>query len=126
MNSFAAGDQTDGVWFEYNRATNATYWLVCAANSSSRTKTPTSVIVAATTYSTFRIEINVGCTSANFYIDGVFVGNIANANLPNTAGRFVGIGLKIEKTAGSGTGNGRHLYCDFVQGNAVWITPRGI
>jgi hypothetical protein len=111
-----SGDEVDGVYFEYDRATAGDFWRICTSNNSVRTKTTTSTAVAnLTTFSRFRIETQ-RANSASFYIDDVLVGTIST-NLPTGAGRMTGWGIKIVKSVGT---TARLVYADYFTIMANW------
>jgi hypothetical protein len=120
INVPGAGAQTSGVYFEYSRAVSGDVWRICAANGGSISATATAVAVAASTLYKLRIETNTGCTLATYYINDVNVGTL-NTNLPNSAGQVVGIGARIDKSAGT---TARNVYLDYMQCMLNWATAR--
>lgn len=115
----ATADATDGVYFEYDTGQSAN-WRICAANNGSRSKTTTSVAVAADAWINLRIVVNAAGTSAEFFVNGVSVGTIS-AQIPATAGRLTGPGAMILKSAGS---TNRAVWIDWVWSRILFTTPR--
>jgi hypothetical protein len=91
--------------------TTTNVWQICAANGGVRTITTTATAVNnTTTFARLKIVMN-GTASAQFYVNEVLVGTITT-NLPLTTA--TGIGIKIEKSAGTGAGSSRSVYADYV------------
>lgn len=95
----ANGDQVDGVYFEYDRATSGDVWRLKSANNSVRTTTVTAVPVT-TSFVKLSIQVDSTATTADFFINGVKVGSVAG-NIPGAAGRETGIGANFRKTVGT-------------------------
>lgn len=93
------GDQIDGVYFEYNDSMSS-YWRICTANNSTRTKITTSIVVNAGSWITLRITVDSAANQATFYLNGISMGSIST-NIPTTTGRETGIGIALIKSAGS-------------------------
>ena len=51
---------------EYDSTTSAN-WLMCTSNNSTRTKTPSSIAVVASTWTLLTIKVNSDGTSADFF-----------------------------------------------------------
>lgn len=102
-------DFTNGVYFEYDRDTR-TNWSRCVADNGSRTKTDTSVAVAADAWIKLRIEINAAGTSAEFFINGTSVGT-HSSGIPTASGRYAVPVLHIAKEAGT---TDRKMYVDYL------------
>src|SRR3990172_4277769 len=68
-----------GVYFQYDRNTS-TEWLRSTAENSVRTETATRITVA-TGWNRFRIVVNSGATSIEFFINGTSAGS-NTANIP--------------------------------------------
>jgi hypothetical protein len=100
-----SGDATDGIYFEYDRATAGDFWRIVAAGNSTRTKTTTSLSVD-TNYVWLMAFVNSAWSNVDFYArsNGAtawnYLGAIADGNIPAGAEIF-GIVAKMEKTAGT-------------------------
>jgi hypothetical protein len=112
----AAGDQTDGVYFEYDEATSAN-WRIVGAQGGTRTKTTTATAVVAAAFIRLRMVCVPG--TATFFVNNTQVGTITT-NLPG-AGQFFGPIFKLEKTVG---GTARTLEIDYFSLNIKPGTPR--
>jgi len=101
----AAGDQTDGVYFQYDESTSAN-WRICSIQGGTPTKTTTGTAVVAGAF----IKLGIQCVpgTATFFVNGVSVGTVVT-NLPG-AGQFFGPIFKIEKTVG---GTAHQLEVDY-------------
>lgn len=125
---FGFGDQftanaepTNGAYFAYRRATDGAYWVCVTRDNGIETKTVTAVTAAA--YSTLRrlkITVNEAGSSVAFSIDGTVVAT-HTTNIPTAAGRRVGHGLKVYKTAGT---TARWMYADWVRFKATRSSAR--
>lgn len=104
-----AGDVTDGAYFRYTHGTNSGELEAVTANNGTRTATDTNVVLGAGTFSNYEIRVNAAGTSITFYINGTLVAT-NTTNIPTGAGRWTGLGFKIEKSAGS---TARLLYMDW-------------
>jgi hypothetical protein len=93
------GDQTDGVYFEYDDSLSSS-WRIATANNSTRTKLATSVAVSTSSWISLRLVVNSSGTKADFYINGNLVGTITT-NIPTAVGRETGLGILITKSVGS-------------------------
>lgn len=121
-------NQTDAVAFVYDEggvstgSTAAAYWQVVTASNSTRTwnTSLTQITVTAGQYYTLRIEINAAGTSAAFFIDGTLV-STQTTNIPTAAGREVGYGSQILKSAGT---TARPFYTDYILAKSTLTTPR--
>lgn len=102
----AAGDQLDGVYFQYDNTSG--FLVIKSANNGTRTTTTTSFTMD-TSWHIYRIASNAAGTSVDFYVDGTNYGTITT-NLPTTAVRGSGPLAKIEKTAGT---TSRIMYLDY-------------
>ncbi|HEU5187010.1 MAG TPA: LamG-like jellyroll fold domain-containing protein, partial [Candidatus Saccharimonadales bacterium] len=94
-------DCTDGLYFEYNRASSAN-WTMCAANNGTRTKTASSTAVA-TGWVRLKMVVNPAASQIDFYVNGTNIGTIASTNLPTTSARTTQPEFVIAKTAGTGS-----------------------
>lgn len=112
--SSTAINQTNSAHFVYDEGRVSTgivtgaNWHCVTANSSSRTITDTSVHVAATTWIRLSISVNADGTEVVFKIDGETVAT-HTTNIPTEAGREVGPGGFILKSAGT---TARTFYLD--------------
>lgn len=88
-NDVVGADHTNGVYFEFDRATS-TAWRIVTASSSSRTKTTTGVTATGSTWFTLKLEVNAAATSVAFWIDGVLVGT-HTTNIPTANTQPVGV-----------------------------------
>lgn len=114
----AAGDVTDGAYFQYSSASSAN-WRMCTANAGTRTQTNTTTAVTAAAWIKLGIEVNAAGTLVTYYINGTSVGTIAT-NIP-TANNF-GTIAKIEKTGSSGTA--RTALLDYFSHTYIYTTTR--
>jgi hypothetical protein len=110
LDNVGAGDETDGVYFEYDHATTATdTWRICAASNSVRVKTTLANPVVTNVFNRFTINTSKANT-AEYYINGSLVGTLTSS-IPSGIGRLTGFGIKMQKTAGSTT---RSAYVDYM------------
>jgi hypothetical protein len=95
--SIVAADHTDGIYFEYDRATSGNVWRCKTAAGGVRTTTVTGTAIAAGTWAHLRALI----TSAQvlFYVDDVLVATHAT-NIPTGAQQYAP-NLRIQKTVGA-------------------------
>lgn len=103
LNGFT-GAPTNGAFFRYTHGTNSGKWqCVCIANSV-ETATDSGVTLAAgaadANHHRYTVVVNAAATSVAFYIDGALVATVTT-NIPKVAGREVGYGVLIVKSAGS-------------------------
>lgn len=105
-----AGDMVDGVYFEYNRLLSGDVWRLKTSSNSVRTTVVTASPVAASTWYKLRIEVNPAASRADFFVNGVNIGNVTT-NIPTGTGRNTDLLLKIEKSAG---GTARTILSDYV------------
>jgi hypothetical protein len=67
---------TDGIYFQFDTATDATNWYRCTANNSTRTCTSTGIAKAAAgTYQRLKFVVNSAGSQVDFYIDEVSAGS---------------------------------------------------
>lgn len=79
-------DHVDGIYFEYDFATNGDHnWRICAANNSTRTKTTTAITLVANTWQELELRLNAGGTSLTGYIAGTQVPTPVTTNIPTAA-----------------------------------------
>lgn len=119
MDTTTAADATDGAYFEYDSTTSAN-WLMCTSNNSTRTKTPSSIAVVASTWTLLTIKVNSDGTSADFFVNGVMAGSITT-NIPTGSGRQTGAKIQMVKVAGT---NQRIIYHDFLLYDGSFSTNR--
>lgn len=99
IDSSGAGECVDALMFRYSDAGSTPNWFAVARNNNVETSVNTGV-AATTNFSRFNIKLNEAGTSATFFIDDILVATITT-NIPSGAGRWVGVGMKIEKSAGT-------------------------
>jgi hypothetical protein len=99
LGTSTSADHTDGVYFEYNRATSAN-WICKTASQSTRTSTTTSVAVAINTWIKLEWRCNSAGTSVEFFINGVSVATITT-NIPTVTGKGCGGNFQIVNVAGT-------------------------
>jgi hypothetical protein len=112
-------DCTDGVYFEYNRATS-TNWITATASNGSRTKNTTSNAVSTGwhNYSMVIRTNGTSPTSVDFYVDGVLIGsNNTAGTIPNGAGRTTTPMFQFRKTNGAAD---RQVSVDFFSMNSAF------
>jgi hypothetical protein len=97
-NTTGAGDNVNGVYFEYDSTVSANWRLKSATNSTRTTVTSTLPVVAGK-WRVLKIEINYDGNIARFYCDGVLLDTIT-ANIPTATYPF-SLNSKIEKTVGT-------------------------
>lgn len=106
-----SGTSTDGLYFEYNHATNAGDWTAIVRNNAS-TIASVDTNIAATAGSWYKLEIvvNAAANSSEFKINGSTV-YTHTGTTPTGSARATGFGSLIRKTAGT---TSRNLDIDFV------------
>lgn len=92
----SVGDNADGAYFQYSDS-GSLNWQIKTANAGVRTTVITSNVVSV---GWVRLKVAVVNTTANFYINDIFVGTIST-NVPSATGRECGIYVKLEKTLGT-------------------------
>jgi hypothetical protein len=107
----ATAAPTDGLWFELDRAADATHWRICTSLGATATKTTTTV-TADTSWHTFTVVFDGAATTpaAEFFIDGVSVGT-STTNVPVLSANSFGFGAGVAKV-GAGT-NVRAMRLDY-------------
>ncbi len=105
----AAGDMLDGVYFEYAEGISGNFWRIKSSNNNTRTITVTTSPILADTWYNLKIEIAPSGTRADFFVNGVNIGNIIS-NIPIATGRTTGILFKTEKSVGA---TARLVYVDY-------------
>lgn len=112
----AGADQTDGIYFEYDRAASVN-WQYCSAIGGVRSKSDSGIVVS-TGWVRLKVVLNAAATLASYYINGTLIGTLA-ANLPS--GVAFGILHHIIKSAGL---TARALYTDWIWGHFDLTTSR--
>ena len=100
---------TDGAYLFLSSA-SANFRYFTRSNSTT-TNTDSGLAAAAGTWYTVRIVVNAAASSVTFTIDGGSSQSVGT-NIPTGAGREVGIGAGITKTAGT---TARHIYVDYAR-----------
>lgn len=98
-NTGAVADQTNGIYFKYDR-TISNNWIIVSSAGGVRTSTITSIPVQATNWSYLRMVIDTTTDIVTFYVDTTTAGSI-NTNLPVLTTAIMGNLFKIRKTAGA-------------------------
>lgn len=126
FDTYTAANQVDGVYFLYDdggvstgSAASANWQLVTCSNSV-RTFSTSSTAVAATIWVKLRVEINAAGTRADFFVDGVNVGNITT-NIPTGSGRVLGFGWGMIKSIGT---TARTMDVDYLMAQAELTTAK--
>lgn len=105
-----SGAATNAVGFRAVDNENSGNWrAVCRANSA-ETTIDSAIAPVTSGWVTLAFEVNEDASSVQFWIDGTSLGSITT-NIPNIAGREVGINTRIEKSIGT---NSRTLYTDLI------------
>jgi hypothetical protein len=94
-----AGDNTDGVYFEYTD-TASPNWMIRTARATVRTTQTSSIAVATNTWQKLGIIVQ-GTASASFYVNDVQAGTTITTNIPSGSAAVCGILNKIEKSVGT-------------------------
>lgn len=103
-------DHTDGVYFEYRRASGGNYWRCVTASNSTRTiNTTTSNIIEDTWYN-LRIEINATATQALFFVNNILI-NTITSNIPNSSTKVCSLNNRLRKSVGT---TDRLVYLDYI------------
>lgn len=115
------GDHTDGVYFEYDFATNGNHnWYACSRNNGTPTKTNTG-IAATTNFTRFDLVINAACTAFDGKINGTATPQITT-NLPSGAGRQLEAYCAVNnKQLGAGA---LSFTVDRIEANQILTTSR--
>jgi len=98
-NTGATANQTNGIYFKYDRTVSAN-WIIVCSNGGTRTSTITSIPVNATNWTYLRIVVDTTTDIVSFYIDTTTAGSI-NTNLPTPTTAIMGNLFKIRKTVGT-------------------------
>lgn len=108
----ATGQPVDGAYFIYRRDVDGDFWVAVTRSNSTETKTVTAVAPAGYSAMTiFRVSVNADGSSAVFAIAGTTVAT-HTTNIPTGASRLTGMGLKLEKIAGT---TARFAYVDWLR-----------
>jgi uncharacterized protein with putative carbohydrate binding module len=100
---------TDGVYFDYTEG-SSNNWRMCTSNDSTRTETPSSVVVTNNQWIRLEIIINSSATVASYVLNGSTIGTVST-NIPSDVGDAVSPILGIYKSAGS---SNRTIQTDYV------------
>ncbi len=95
--NFAAGDQVDGVYFQYIDSASPN-WQIKTSNASTRTTTISSSVVTVG-WTKLRVDV-IGTATANFFVNDVLIGSIST-NIPTGRGRETSVVQKLEKSVGT-------------------------
>jgi hypothetical protein len=100
--SVDAAEPVDGVYLEYDRATNGDVWATHTSANSTRTKTPRAVapVLYATAMQAITIAIKSNASRADFWIDRTHLGTMT-ANIPTGVVRATAVMVQGTKTVGS-------------------------
>lgn len=107
-NSTSSSAPTNGVFFEYDRATSGDFWRIRCTQLATSSVTVTAAAVT-TGWNTFHVYVNEDGTLAKFFLNGVKIGEVAT-NIPNGTSQTVSPSYQIIKTAGTTT---RLIYGDW-------------
>jgi hypothetical protein len=104
----AGAQQTDGVYFRYDRTVSAN-WIMETANGAVRTSTTSATAVTAAAWFLLQIDINSAGSLATYYVNGTSIGTVSTnlPTFPNNAGTM----FKIVKSVGT---TSRELVVDWV------------
>lgn len=96
------GESTDAVMFRYTHSVNSGKWvLVARSNSTETAVNATNTAIANNTWYHLTIIVNPAGTSAEFFQDGAYLGEVTT-NIPVTSGtRGTGWGFMFLKSAGT-------------------------
>jgi hypothetical protein len=100
---------TDGVYFDYTEG-SSNNWRMCTSNDSTRTETPSSVVVANNQWIRLEIIINSSASLVSYVLNGSTIGTVSS-NIPSDVGDAVSPILGIYKSAGS---SNRTVQTDYV------------
>lgn len=95
----SSADSNDGYYFEFDPSVSAN-WQMVTANSGSRTKTPTSIAVTASTWYKLEIRVNNANSSAEYFINDASAGTMT-LTLPSGSGDSFGLGLLVHNNGGA-------------------------
>lgn len=115
------GDNTDGVYFEYDFATNGDHkWRYCAISNTTKTKVDTGIL-ATTNWVVLSGIVNAAASQATGKIDDVAVTPVSS-NLPSSAGRQIdAYNVAANKQLGAGA---LTLQVDLVEACQILTTAR--
>lgn len=104
------GQPVDAACFIYRRDVDGDFWVAITRSNSTETKTVTAVAPGGYSAMTiFRVSVTADGTSAVFAINGTTVAT-HTTNIPTGASRLTGMGMKLEKVAGT---TARYAYVDW-------------
>lgn len=109
-NNGTLGDPANGIYFHYSETINSGKWRAVTRNASTGSTLDSSITVVASTWYKLSIQVNNAGTNAEFFIDGVSIGNLTT-NIPTT--NPVSLLASIEKQ-GSSSSTSRSLNLDWV------------
>lgn len=95
-------DETDGVYFEYDRLGQGVNWIAVTSNNSTRTRTDTGTAVSAAAWTDLKTVVDAAGSNAYFYINGTVVAT-NSANIPTTNARLCGPAFHLYSSAGTTT-----------------------
>jgi hypothetical protein len=105
-----SGQPVDAAAFIYRRDVDGDFWVAITRSNSTETKTVTAVAPGGYSAMTiFRVAVNADGTSVVFAINGTTVAT-HTTNIPTGASRLTGMGIKLEKLAGT---TARFAYVDW-------------
>lgn len=99
--SLTNADHTDSSgYFEYSDNVNGGRWVMATASNATRTKSSTTVLVAANTWIYLKVITNAAGTVTEFYVNNALVGSIGT-NIPSTTARVFDYTAFINKSVGT-------------------------
>lgn len=106
----ATSTPLDGLFFDYNPALhgNDNWWCVSRSNNTNRA-VDSGVSAPISEWQTLRLEVNADATQVLSYIDDTLV-DTNTTNVPSGLARRVGLGICIQKSAGTST---RSFFADY-------------
>jgi hypothetical protein len=110
---------TDGVYFDYNEASSIN-WRMCTSNDTTRTETPSAVVVANNQWIRLEIIIDDNASLVSYVLNGSTIGTVTT-NIPSDVGDAVSPILGIWKSAGS---SNRTIQTDYVAMSTELTSPR--
>lgn len=113
----SGNDNTEGIYFKYDRTTSVN-WLRCTANNSTATETASGTAVA-TGWTNLSFVLNADGTSVEFFVNGVSIGTNNTNMVSGTA--LIKPYLRLRKTNGN---TSVLVYVDYVQYGTILGTPR--
>ena len=105
-------DHTDGIYFETDRATDASNWRIGCASNATRTKAQGGSM--STSWQRLKFAVNVAGDSVRFFHNDTEVsGSPITTNIPTGSGRLLGMWCQALGLAGTNTE--RKLYLDWIR-----------